>query len=195
MKCIIQGPDLIFYYQWVETNPSNIRFFPKDIHIYLASWYYANGLWMSVYGCSRMLEGLVSSHPYHWALVEHSLYLTLTPATKDKRYALAVRAFLKPVPSKHHNNVNRTVRLQLYKPQKLPQRPQEEPTVWFWWPSNKTFFSSVLATRTVGLFNVCEECKELYGIFHFGVHGLYSQQWHQWIWGQIGQFLTMASIF
>ncbi len=50
-------------YQWVETNPSNIRFFPTDICFYLASWYYANGLRMSVYGCSQMFDGLVSSHP------------------------------------------------------------------------------------------------------------------------------------
>jgi hypothetical protein len=49
--------------QWVETNPSSICFFPKDIRFYLASWYYANGLWMSVYRCSQMLDWLVSFHP------------------------------------------------------------------------------------------------------------------------------------
>ncbi len=49
--------------QWVETNPSNICFFPTDIHFYLASWYYAYGLWMFVYGCLWMLDGLVSFHP------------------------------------------------------------------------------------------------------------------------------------
>jgi len=49
--------------QWVETNPSNICVFPTDIHFYLTSWYYANGLQMSVYGCLRMLNGLVSSYP------------------------------------------------------------------------------------------------------------------------------------
>jgi hypothetical protein len=50
--------------QWVETNPSNICFFPMDIHCYLASWYYANGLQMSVYRCWQMLDWLVSSNPY-----------------------------------------------------------------------------------------------------------------------------------
>jgi hypothetical protein len=50
------------YRQWVETNPS-------DIHFYLASWYYANGLQMSVYRCSRMLDGLVSSHPLIGAFI------------------------------------------------------------------------------------------------------------------------------
>ena len=43
--------------QWVETNPSNIRFFPTDICFYLTSWYYVSGLWISIYGCSRMLDG------------------------------------------------------------------------------------------------------------------------------------------
>jgi hypothetical protein len=37
--------------------------FPTDIRFCLASWYYANSLRMSVYGCSQMLDGLVSSHP------------------------------------------------------------------------------------------------------------------------------------
>ncbi len=37
--------------QWVETNPSNIRFFPTDICFYLALRYYANSLRMSVYRC------------------------------------------------------------------------------------------------------------------------------------------------
>jgi len=49
--------------QWVETNPANIRFFPTDIRFYLASWYYDNGLWMSVHECLRMLYGFVSSNP------------------------------------------------------------------------------------------------------------------------------------
>jgi hypothetical protein len=49
--------------QWVETNPSNIRFFPTDIYFYLVSQYYANSLRMSVCGCLGMLDGLVSSHP------------------------------------------------------------------------------------------------------------------------------------
>jgi hypothetical protein len=49
--------------QWVETNPSNIRFFPTDICFYLVSQYYDNSLRMSVYGCLRLLDGLVSSHP------------------------------------------------------------------------------------------------------------------------------------
>ncbi len=49
--------------QWVETNPSKIHFFPTDIHFYFASWYYANRLQMSVYGCSQMLDGLVFSQP------------------------------------------------------------------------------------------------------------------------------------
>ncbi len=35
--------------QWVETNPSIIRFFPTDICFYLASWHYANSLQMSIY--------------------------------------------------------------------------------------------------------------------------------------------------
>jgi hypothetical protein len=44
-------------------QPTEHLFFPTDIHFYLASWYYANSLQMSVYGCLRMLDGLVSSHP------------------------------------------------------------------------------------------------------------------------------------
>jgi hypothetical protein len=48
----------------VETNPSNICFLPTDISFYLASWYYANSLQMSVYRCSQMLDELVSSHPF-----------------------------------------------------------------------------------------------------------------------------------
>ncbi len=52
--------------QWVETNPSNICFFPMDIQFYLTSWYYANHLQMSILGCLRMLDGLVSSHPSDW---------------------------------------------------------------------------------------------------------------------------------
>ena len=38
-------------------------FFPMDICFYLASWYYTNGLRMSVSRCSQILDGLVSSHP------------------------------------------------------------------------------------------------------------------------------------
>jgi hypothetical protein len=49
--------------QWVETNPSNICFLPTDIHFYIASWYYASSLQMSVHRCSWILDGLVSSHP------------------------------------------------------------------------------------------------------------------------------------
>ncbi len=48
----------------VETNPSNICFLPTDISFYLASWYYANSLPMSVYRCSQVLDGLVSSHTF-----------------------------------------------------------------------------------------------------------------------------------
>jgi len=64
--------------QWVETNPSNIRFFPTDICFYLTSWYYANGLWMSVCGCSQMLDGLVSSHP----ICRFKLYSTVLTIPK-----------------------------------------------------------------------------------------------------------------
>jgi hypothetical protein len=45
--------------QWVETNPSNIRIFPTDIHFIAAWWFYADGF----YGCSRMLYRFISSHP------------------------------------------------------------------------------------------------------------------------------------
>ncbi len=34
-------------FQWVETNPSNIRIFPMDIHFIATWWCYAN----SFYGC------------------------------------------------------------------------------------------------------------------------------------------------
>ncbi len=63
-------------YEWVETNPSNIRIFPTDICIilmdihFIAWWYYTN----SFYRCCWMLDGLVSSHPeptqgkQHWGV-------------------------------------------------------------------------------------------------------------------------------
>jgi hypothetical protein len=75
-----------FLLPWVETNPSNIRFFPTDIRFYLAPWYYANGLRMSVYSSvrSQMLDGLVSSHPFYCLSVrdaENKFYSTVTNAS------------------------------------------------------------------------------------------------------------------
>jgi oligosaccharyltransferase complex subunit alpha (ribophorin I) len=51
-KTVLPASGFYFRFrQWVETNPSNICFFPMAIHFYLASWYHAHGLRMSVYGC------------------------------------------------------------------------------------------------------------------------------------------------
>jgi len=78
--------------QWVETNTPNIHFFPTDICFYLASWYYANGLRMSVYRCSRMLDGLVSSHPVKRVLTGEVAAVVVTVAPERLGDAAAVRA-------------------------------------------------------------------------------------------------------
>ncbi len=46
-------------------KPTNLTFvFTLRISVFLASWYYAEGLDTDVkYRCSRLLDGLVSSHP------------------------------------------------------------------------------------------------------------------------------------
>jgi hypothetical protein len=46
-------------------KPTNLTFvFTLRTSVFLASWYYAEGLDTDVkYGCSRLLDGLVSSHP------------------------------------------------------------------------------------------------------------------------------------
>ncbi len=55
--------------EWVETNSSNICFFPMDTHFYLVLWYYSNGLRMYVYRCLKMLVGLVFSHPHLMTII------------------------------------------------------------------------------------------------------------------------------
>jgi hypothetical protein len=45
--------------QWVETNPSNICIFPTDICFSRLLALH----WRCLYGCFRMLDRLVSSHP------------------------------------------------------------------------------------------------------------------------------------
>jgi hypothetical protein len=52
--------------QWVETNPSNICIFPTDICFSLPHGTTLKALiqmFIQKYGCSLMLDGLVSSHP------------------------------------------------------------------------------------------------------------------------------------
>jgi len=53
--------------KWVETNQSNFAIYLQTI-IFFASCYYTEGIDTNVkYGCSQMLDGLVSSHPQRWA--------------------------------------------------------------------------------------------------------------------------------
>ncbi len=47
--------------QWVETNQSNFRIYATEI---VASWYYADSDMDVKYGCLRMLDWLVSTHPW-----------------------------------------------------------------------------------------------------------------------------------
>jgi hypothetical protein len=47
---------------WKPTNLTTV--FTLRTSIFLASWYYAEGIYIDVkYGCSWILDGLVSSHP------------------------------------------------------------------------------------------------------------------------------------
>ncbi len=88
----------------METSPSNICFFPTDIRFYLASWYYANGLPMSVYGCLQMLNGLVSSHPpklswFYISVRPFWLPLTSTRRSTTRRPTTARRSSPRANPS------------------------------------------------------------------------------------------------
>jgi hypothetical protein len=57
--------------QWVENNPSNICIFPMDIRFYRRSLTVLRKRLLRMltafadvkYGCCRMLDGLVSTHP------------------------------------------------------------------------------------------------------------------------------------
>ncbi len=51
------------YVQWVETDQSNFRIYPMDIHFSHVSWYYANAFCGCLYGCWWMLDRLISTHP------------------------------------------------------------------------------------------------------------------------------------
>jgi hypothetical protein len=56
----IVAPD---FSQWVENNLTNIRIFCTDICFYPHGTMLMALLQISVYGCSQMLDLLVSSHP------------------------------------------------------------------------------------------------------------------------------------
>jgi hypothetical protein len=50
--------------QWVETNQSNFRIYPTDIHFSPPHGTTLMAFADVKYRCLRMLDGLVSSHPH-----------------------------------------------------------------------------------------------------------------------------------
>ncbi len=56
--------------QWWETNQSNFRIYPTNIHLLPPHGTTLTAFADVKYGCSRILHGLVSSHPWIWSIFQ-----------------------------------------------------------------------------------------------------------------------------